>query len=403
MNPVRDRSPQGDRIVITTDSDKVKCSNTSNLSIEVNNISNGVKLAELDYYLPKELIAQRPIKPRDHSKLLILDRSTGSIKHLRFHNIIDYLNKGDILVLNNTRVIPCRLIAQRKSGGIVDMLLCQQDHKDKSIWTALINFNRRLGAKEELILSGDNTIKIQLCKRLKDGWLIKTQPIIDVQELQDIGKMPLPPYIKRTKTNDPYLRFDKNDYQTVYADKDGSIAAPTAGLHFTDRLITKLVDKGIRIIYVTLHIGLGTFKLIRIENIEKHQMEKEYFEVGPETMKILSEAYCDKKRIIAVGTTVCRVLETIADQIRMNMVHPLLEKQRILRASLTRGWADLFIHPPYQFKMVNSLVTNFHLPHGTPLALVSAFAGKEQIMKAYQEAITQKYRFYSYGDAMLIV
>ncbi|MFH1231053.1 MAG: tRNA preQ1(34) S-adenosylmethionine ribosyltransferase-isomerase QueA [Planctomycetota bacterium] len=362
-----------------------------------------MKLTELDYYLPKELIAQMPVKPRDHNKLLILNRSTGSIKHRRFYNIIDYFNQGDILVLNNTRVIPCRLIAQRKSGGIVDILLYQQDQKDKSFWTALINFNRRLGEKEELILSEDNTIRIQLWKRLKDGWLIKTNPIIDVQKLQDIGKMPLPPYIKRAKASDTYLKSDKNDYQTVYADKDGSIAAPTAGLHFTDRLIAKLVDKGIRIVYVTLHIGPGTFKSIRIENIEKHQMEKEYFEVGMETMRVLSEAYRDKKRVIAVGTTVCRVLETIADQIKMNMVHPLLEKQRILRASLTRGWTDLFIYPSYKFKMVNSLITNFHLPHGTPLALVSAFADKQQIMKAYQEAIAQKYRFYSYGDAMFII
>ena len=362
-----------------------------------------MRLNELDYHLPKELIAQKPVKPRDHSKLLILNRSAGFIEHRKFYNIINYLNKDDILVLNNTRVIPCRLIAQRKSGGIVDILLCQQDRNDKSFWTALINFNRRLGEKEELILSGDNNIKIQLWKRLKDGWLIKTRPIIDTQKLQNIGKIPLPPYIKRAKANDPYLRSDKNDYQTVYADRDGSIAAPTAGLHFTDRLITKLVDKGIRIVYVTLHIGPGTFKPIRTENIEKHQMEREYFEVGPDAMRILSEACRDKKRVVAVGTTACRVLETIADQIKMNMVHPLLEKQRILRAPLTRGWVDLFIYPPYKFKMVNSLITNFHLPHGTPLALVSAFAGKERIIKAYQEAISKKYRFYSYGDAMLIL
>jgi len=362
-----------------------------------------MKLNELDYYLPKELIAQKPIKPRDNSKLLILNRSTGFINHCKFRNIIDYFNKGDILVLNNTRVIPCRLIAQRKSGGIVDILLCQQDQSDKSIWTALINFNRRLGEKEELMLSGNNTVRIQLMKRLKEGWLIKTHPIIDTQELQDIGKMPLPPYIKRLKENDSYLESDKNDYQTIYADKNGSIAAPTAGLHFTDRLIAKLVDKGIRIVYVTLHVGPGTFKPIRVENIEKHQMGKEYFEVPQEAMRIISEAFGDKNRVIAVGTTVCRVLETIADQIKMLMVHPLLEKQRILRVSLIRGWTDLFIHPPYRFKMVNLLVTNFHLPHGTPLALVSAFAGQEQIMKAYQEAIAQKYRFYSYGDAMLII
>jgi S-adenosylmethionine:tRNA ribosyltransferase-isomerase len=362
-----------------------------------------MKLAELDYYLPKELIAQQPIKPRDHSNLLVLDRLQGNIKHLRFDNIINYLNKGDILVLNNTRVIPCRLIAQRESGGIVGILLCQQDQNDRSIWSALINFNRRPNEKEQLVLSGSNSIRIKLQKRLKNGWLIKIQPAINIRELYDIGKMPLPPYIKRSKSADQYLKSDKNNYQTVYADKEGSIAAPTAGLHFTDRLIAKLVDKGIRIAYVTLHIGLGTFKPIQAENIEKHRMEKEYFEVGPETMMILSEAYRDKKRIIAVGTTVCRVMETIADQIKMLMIHPLLEKQRIYRASLVRGWTDLFIHPPYKFKMVNSLVTNFHQPHGTPLVLVSAFAGKEQIKKAYQEAIGKNYRFYSYGDAMLIL
>lgn len=362
-----------------------------------------MKLAELEYNLPKELIAQKPCRPRDRSRLLILDRKTGKIKHRRFSNIVDYLNKDDILVLNNTRVIPCRLIAERPSGGLADILLVKQDEKDESIWTALVNFNRRLKENEVLTLVNKKTVKITLLKRLKDGWRIRIQPAIDIKDLQTLGKMPLPPYIKRPKTGDGHIRSDKDCYQTVYADRDGSIAAPTAGLHFTRPLINRLIKKGVRIVSITLHVGIGTFKPIKADNIEDHRMEQEYFEVSPETARALLEAYRDKKRVIAVGTTACRVLETISGQIRMLMVHPWLEKQRVMRASLIRGWTDLFIHPPYQFNIVQSLVTNFHLPHGTPLALVAAFAGRDRIMGAYREAINKKYRFYSYGDAMLII
>ena len=396
-----------------------------------------MKLAELEYNLPKELIAQKPCRPRDRSRLLILDRKTGEIKHRRFGNIVDYLNKGDILVLNNTRVIPCRIIAQRPSGGLADILLVKQDAKDASLWTALVNFNRRLKENEVLTLVNKKTVKITLLKRLKDGWRIRIQPTIDIKDLQTLGKMPLPPYIKRPKTGDSHIKSDRDCYQTVYADRDGSIAAPTAGLHFTRPLINRLIKKGVRIVSITLHVGIGTFKPIKADNIEDHRMEQEYFEVSPETARALLEAYRDKKRVIAVGTTACRVLETISGQIRMLMVHPWLEKQRVMRASLIRGWTDLFIHPPYQFNIVQSLVTNFHLPHGTPLALVAAFAqplppnnttditsgngqngiytatkgiharagfvGRDRIMGAYREAINKKYRFYSYGDAMLII
>lgn len=362
-----------------------------------------MKLTELDYHLPKELIAQKPAKPRDRSRLLVLDRASGRIKHRRFYNVIDYLNKGDILVLNNTRVIPCRLIVCRASGGIVDILLCKQDEKDNSIWTALINFNRRLKENETLVLTNHKSTKITLLKRQANGWQIKITPAIDIKDLQTFGKMPLPPYIKRPKTSDVDIKADKNCYQTIYADKDGSIAAPTAGLHFTRLLMNRLIKKGVRIVYITLHVGIGTFKPIRADNIEGHRMEQEYFEVSPETARVLLEAYRDKKRVIAVGTTTCRVLETISGQIRILMVHPWLEKQRVMRASLIRGWTDLFIRPPYQFNIVQALVTNFHLPHGTPLALVSAFASRDKIMNAYQEAINKKYRFYSYGDAMIII
>lgn len=362
-----------------------------------------MRLSELDYHLPNELIAQKPCKPRDRSRLLILDRASGKVKHRRFYNVIDYLNKSDILVLNNTRVIPCRLIACRASGGIVDILLCKQDEKDNSLWQALVNFNRRLREKEVLTLINQPLIEITLNKRLKEGWLIKINPAIDIKKLESIGKMPLPPYIKRAKTKDLYIKSDKDSYQTVYADRDGSIAAPTAGLHFTRPLINQLIKKGVRIVYITLHVGIGTFKPIKTDNIENHRMEQEYFEVSPETARALLEAYRDKKRVIAVGTTTCRVLETISGQIRILMVHPWLEKQRVMRASLIRGWTDLFIHPPHQFNIVQSLITNFHLPHGTPLALVSAFAGRNRIIATYQEAINKKYRFYSYGDAMMII
>ncbi|HLD36948.1 MAG TPA: tRNA preQ1(34) S-adenosylmethionine ribosyltransferase-isomerase QueA [Planctomycetota bacterium] len=362
-----------------------------------------MRLSELDYHLPKELIAQKPAKPRDRSRLLVLDRKTGKIKHRRFSNIVDYLNKGDILVLNNTRVIPCRVIGERQSGGLADILLCQNDQKDKSVWTALINFNRRLKENETLTLTNNKSVKVTLLKRLASGWQIKITPAIEIKDLQTFGKMPLPPYIKRPKTGDRQIKSDKDCYQTVYADKDGSIAAPTAGLHFTRPLINRLIKKGVRIVYITLHVGIGTFKPIKADNIEDHQMEQEYFEVSPETTRVLLEAYRDKKKVIAVGTTVCRVLETISGQIRMLMIHPWLENQRVMRASLIRGWTDLFIRPPYQFNIVQSLVTNFHLPHGTPLALAAAFAGRDRIMDAYRIAITKKYRFYSYGDAMVII
>lgn len=379
-----------------------------------------MKLSELDYHLPKELIAQTPMKPRDHSRLMVLDRAQplhagagraepGRIAHRHFYDIADFLNKGDVLVLNNTRVIPARLIAERKSGGKADVLLCGQDSDDKTIWTALVNFNRRLKEGEVLYLSSplqrtsDKSISITLLKRLAEGWSVRIVPAIGMKELESIGKMPLPPYIKRGRAQDPYVKLDKLNYQTVYAERDGSIAAPTAGLHFNRGLIDKLMKKGVRIVYITLHVGLGTFKPIKSENVADHQMEREYFEVGPEAMRALAEAYRDKLRIVGVGTTVTRVLETIADQIKMTQVHPLLERQRVLRASMTRGWTDKFIYPPYKFKLVKSLITNFHLPHGTPLALVSAFAGRDRIMNAYKEAIAKQYRFYSYGDAMLII
>lgn len=362
-----------------------------------------MRLTELEYHLPKELIAQKPCRPRDCARLLVLERKTGRIQHRRFYDIVDYFNKDDVLVLNNTKVIPCRLIAQRQSGGVADILLVKQDEKDESLWTALVNFNRRLKENETLSLVNKNFIKITLLKRIKEGWQIRITPAIGVKDLEKLGKMPLPPYIKRSRTGDRFIKSDKDCYQTVYADRDGSIAAPTAGLHFTRPLISKLIKKGVRIVYITLHVGIGTFKPVKADNIEDHRMEREYFEVSPETTRILLEAYRDKKRIIAVGTTTTRVMETIAGQVRMLMVHPWLEKQRVMRASLIRGWTDLFIRPPYQFNLAQALVTNFHLPHGTPLALVSAFAGRDLIMNAYQQAMDKKYRFYSYGDAMLIL
>jgi len=374
-----------------------------------------MKLSKFDYDLPRELIAQKPAKPRDQSRLMVLARSGNkSAKHYKFNKIADILSQGDILVLNNTKVIPARLIVERQSGGKADVLLCRQDDDDKAIWTALVNFSRRLKEGEILYLSSDKSITVTLLKRLPEGWSVRIEPPIDIKKLESIGKMPLPPYIKRPKDKDTLLKSDMRNYQTVYADRDGSIAAPTAGLHFTRRLIDKLIKKGVKIIYITLHVGIGTFKPIKSDNIEDHQMEREYFEVGPESMRALAEAYGTatrsrypreqyKKRIIAVGTTVCRVLETIADQIKMSRFHPLLERQRVLRASMTRGWTDIFIYPPHKFKLVEGLITNFHLPHGTPLALVSAFAGRDRIMKAYREAIKKKYRFYSYGDAMLII
>ena len=339
-----------------------------------------MKTDDFDYYLPEELIAQTPIKDRDHSKLLILDKKTGDITHERFDNIIDYLNKDDVLVINNTKVLPARLIGIKEdTNAVIETLLLKDLGNDT--WECLckpakrvhigtiINFNELL--KLECIYEGEDGIRH--FKFIYKGILLEI--------LDELGEMPLPPYIHEKLD-------DKDRYQTVYAKKVGSAAAPTAGLHFTTELLDKIRNKGVIIEEITLHVGLGTFRPVQVEDVTKHKMHSEYYEMSKETANVLNNAKENGKRIISVGTTTTRTLETI-----MGMYNEFKE---------CSGFTDIFIYPGYKFKAIDALITNFHLPKSTLVMLVSAFASKDKIMKAYEEAVKNKYRFFSFGDAMFI-
>jgi S-adenosylmethionine:tRNA ribosyltransferase-isomerase len=339
-----------------------------------------MKTEDFDYELPKELIAQTPLTKRDESRLLVLERKTGNITHDIFHNIVDYLNNGDVLVLNNSKVIPARLFGiKEKTNAVIEMLLLREikDH----IWETLVKPARRI--KLGTIINFNDKLKAKCIKILEEGRM-EFELFYDgilYEILNALGEMPLPPYIT-VKLN------EKNRYQTIYAKHEGSAAAPTAGLHFTNELLTKIKKKGIQIVYITLHIGLGTFKPVKTEKIEDHIMHSEYYEMDKKTANILNKAKNNQQRIIAVGTTTTRTLETIIDK-----YNQFVE---------CNGWTNIFIYSGYQFKAIDALITNFHLPKSTLLMLVSAFASKELIMKAYNEAIKNKYRFFSFGDSMFI-
>jgi S-adenosylmethionine:tRNA ribosyltransferase-isomerase len=333
-------------------------------------------LETYNYHLPKELIAQEPLENREDSKLLILHRKSGRIEHSLFKEIIKYLEPGDCLVINTTKVLPCRISGEKiKTGGKVEVLLLQKI--GKNIYSCLA----KPRIKEGIEVSFGEILKGKFIKCESSG--IKTiefYPEKNLEEkIQKLGKLPLPPYIKKELK-------DKNRYQTVYAKIPGSAAAPTAGLHFTEELLEKIKRKGIKIVEVILHISIDTFKPVKEKDIRKHIMYSEYYEIPKTTAEIINKTKLQKKRIIAVGTTTVRVLET--------QKFPLSEK---------KGWTSLFIYPGFEFKIVDALITNFHFPKSTLLMLVSAFAGKELIKKSYQEAIDKKYRFYSFGDAMLIL
>ncbi|MBI4833625.1 MAG: tRNA preQ1(34) S-adenosylmethionine ribosyltransferase-isomerase QueA [Planctomycetes bacterium] len=347
---------------------------------------------DFNYELPASFIAQLPYEQRDYSRLMVISRYDEKIYHKHFLEIVDYLSEGDVLVLNNTKVLPLKLIGKRKTGGITEVLLVKEI--EPGLWECLANNRGKTKENEPLEFSSKETTKtitgMLHCKN-REKLIRFVQPDSRDIVLQ-LGKAPLPPYIKRRKDNDTYEKLDKARYQTVYALKDGSIAAPTAGLHFTEDLLKKIKRKNIHIAYITLHVGRGTFEPIRTDDISKHIMGKEYYEVPPETISILHNAFTNKQRIIAVGTTACRTLETTADYIiKGSGPKPLT------------GWTDLFISPPYQFKIITTLLTNFHLPKSTPLILTCTFGGKNNILRAYREAIANGYRFYSYGDAMLIL
>lgn len=341
----------------------------------------GLRTSDFYFELPKELIAQDPISDRSASRLLLLDKDTGRISHDIFKNIGSYLRKGDCLVLNNTRVIPARLLGVKEdTGAHVEVFLLKRLKDD--IWEALVKPGRKLrpGAR---VVFGDGLLKCEIMDVVDEGnRLVKFSYEGIFEEILDrLGEMPLPPYIT-------HKLKDKDRYQTVYAKYDGSAAAPTAGLHFTKELLKELEDKGIDIAYVTLHVGLGTFRPVKVDNILEHHMHSEMYMISEEAAQKINRARDNGNRIICVGTTSCRTIESAAD-----------ENGRLSAGS---GETDIFIYPGYRFKVLDCLITNFHLPESTLVMLVSALAGRENVLNAYREAIKEKYRFFSFGDAMFI-
>lgn len=336
-----------------------------------------------DFYfdLPEELIAQHPIEPRDMSRLMVVDKKTGNIEHRIFRDILEYLNEGDCLVLNNSRVIPARLFGVKEdTGAKIEFVLLKRIDKDK--WETLVKPGKkaRIGSR---FVFGNGELRCTVLDNTESGGRIIEFEYDGVFEeiLDKLGNMPLPPYIKAELK-------DRERYQTVYSKVEGSAAAPTAGLHFTNELLEKIKEKDIKIAYLTLHVGLGTFRPVKVENIEEHKMHSEFYMIDEENAQIINNAKKSGKRVIAVGTTSCRTLETAAN-----------EEGNVVPSS---GWTDIFIYPGYKFKCVDALITNFHLPESTLIMLVSALAGRENIINAYNTAVNEKYRFFSFGDAMFI-
>jgi len=326
-----------------------------------------MELSEFDYDLPKELIAQEPTKERDASRLLVLDRAKEGISHHEFPDILSYLQPEDVLILNDTRVLPARIRLYRETGAKIDALLVR--NLEGNTWSALLDTPRKLKIGEDLRVGEEALTKI--IKREKEHWVLEfDQPVGPL--MNKLGKMPLPPYIRREAE-----QKDLDRYQTVYAKNEGAIAAPTAGLHFTKEILDKVPCP---IKTLTLHVGIGTFKPVKCEKVEDHVMHSEWYEIPPDTIEAIEKA----TRTVVVGTTTCRALETWRQK------------------GSASGWSDIFLYPPYQFRVVDALITNFHLPKSTLLMLISALAGKERVFEAYQEAIERKYRFFSYGDAMFI-
>lgn len=335
-----------------------------------------------DFHLPERLIAQTPLPDRTASRLLALNRRTGEVEHRTFPDIIQYLKPGDLLVLNDTRVIPARLYGVKPdTGGNIEVLLLKQEQDD--IWEVLVKPAKRL-KQGAIVRFGDELTGTVVEEREMGARLIRFEYAGIFNEILDrLGQMPLPPYIKEQLN-------DRERYQTVYAKHEGSAAAPTAGLHFTNSILEQIRDKGVRIAMITLHVGLGTFRPMSADVVEEHVMHAEYYEISEETASLINETRSSGGRIIAVGTTSCRTLETVAGRYGSEPV------------SACSGWTDIFIYPGYEFRLVDSLLTNFHLPKSTLVMLVSAFAGRGHIMAAYREAIEQEYRFFSFGDAMFI-
>lgn len=346
------------------------------------NIFRGfMKLSDFNYELPRELIAQEPLEQMDSSRLLVLDRDTGEIRHESFRDVSVYLNSGDCLVLNDTRVMPARLLGNREdTGGKIEFVLLKR--LDADVWEVILKPGRRAKPGARFVF-GDGMLKAEITGLADEGNRIvrfEYKGIFE-QVLDKVGIMPLPPYITKALE-------DSERYQTVYSRYQGSAAAPTAGLHFTEKMLGELENKGVRIAYVTLHVGLGTFRPVKVENIETHKMHSEYFTINDKSSSMINNSVENGGKVIAVGTTSCRVLETAADENG--------------RVNACEGWTSIFIYPGYRFKAVDALITNFHLPESTLIMLVSAFAGRENVMEAYRQAVENKYRFFSFGDAMMI-
>ena len=342
-----------------------------------------MKTSDFFYDLPQELIAQKPVEPRDSSRLMVLDKTTGEVEHKHFYDICDYLEEGDCLILNDTRVLPARIYGVKEgTGAHVEFLLL--NHVENDVWEVLAGPGKR--AKEGTQFTfGDGIMRAKIIEVLANGNRIAQfsyEGSNFYDALDRVGEMPLPHYITEKLEN-------KERYQTVYSRELGSAAAPTAGLHFTPELLREIAEMGVKIAHVTLHVGLGTFRPVKVEDVTEHHMHTEYYEIEEEQAALINETKAKGGRIICVGTTSCRTLESASDQ------------EGILHAG--SGWTDIFIYPGYRFKIMDGLITNFHLPESTLIMLVSAFAGKEKVFAAYEEAVRERYRFFSFGDAMLIL
>ena len=342
---------------------------------------DGMNVKDYDYDLPEELIAQDPLEDRSSSRLMVLDRQTGDVEHKHFTDILEYLHPGDCLVINNTKVIPARLFGVKEdTQAKIEVLLLKR--KENDIWETLVKPGKKAKPGTKIIF-GEGLLTGEVVDVVEEGnRLIQFHYDGIFEEILDqLGEMPLPPYIT-------HKLQDKNRYQTVYAKHEGSAAAPTAGLHFTKELLQQVQDAGVKIAHVTLHVGLGTFRPVKVEDVTQHHMHSEFYVVEEDQAKLINDTKAAGGRVIAVGTTSCRTLESATGE------------DGILKAG--SGWTEIFIYPGYRFKMIDGLITNFHLPESTLVMLVSALAGKEHIMAAYEEAVREKYRFFSFGDAMMI-
>ncbi len=342
-----------------------------------------MKTSDFYFDLPKELIAQDPLEDRSSSRLLVLDKKSGEMQHRHFYEILDYLKAGDCLVLNNTKVIPARLYGVREgTGAMIEILLLKR--RENNIWETLVKPGKKAKPGTKIIF-GDGILTGEVLEIVEEGnRLIRfTYEGIFEEILDRLGQMPLPPYITHELK-------DKNRYQTVYAKHEGSAAAPTAGLHFTPELLDKVREKGIRIAEVTLHVGLGTFRPVKVEDVTQHHMHSEFYEVTEEAAEIIRSTKSSGGRVICVGTTSCRTIESVAARFDGD-IRPC------------SGWTEIFIYPGFEFRLLDGLITNFHLPESTLLMLVSALAGREHILAAYEEAVKERYRFFSFGDAMMIL